>query len=144
MPPPRRISTSRPVSMAAMAMKVSLAPDPRRIVTARAARTDLCGIGIDEDLIAGTQVQIVRMPLRRQTQGQDAHADQVGAMDALEARGQHRAYAEQRRRLSRPSRATSPCHSARPLPRRRSAPSSRVALGGAPQRQMLAASRHGS
>ena len=38
MPPPRRISTSRPVSMAAMAMKVSLAPDARRIVTGTGQR----------------------------------------------------------------------------------------------------------
>ena len=124
--------------MAAMAMKVSLAPDARRIVTGTGPRGPIfAGSASMRILIAGTQVQIVRMPLRRKTQRQDAHADQVGAMDALEARGQHRAYAEQR-------------HAFRgPVARRAHAIAlarhhddggalAGVALGGAEQRQMLA------
>ena len=38
----------------------------------------------------------------RELQRQHAHADEVGAVDALEALGDHRAHAEQPRALRRP------------------------------------------
>ena len=44
----------------------------------------------------------LRVLARLELQGQHAHADEVAAMDALVALGQHRAYAEEQRALGRP------------------------------------------
>ena len=68
----------------------------------RPRRRHLLRRRLDVDAIAGTQRQPLRSQAGRKPQRQDAHADQVRAVDALEARRQHRADAQQALALGRP------------------------------------------
>src|SRR5205807_10119759 len=57
---------------------------------------------VDAELLPAAQPQRLPALAALELQRQDAHADQVGAVDALEALGDHRADAEQERALGRP------------------------------------------
>ena len=67
---------------------------------------DRAGLGISqvaevEDLAAG-EAECLRVLARGELAGQYAHADQVGAVDALEALGDHGLHAEQHRAFGGP------------------------------------------
>ena len=71
------------------------APAPRGARRSASARRSRCGRRARSRASSGSHAG-------GQAQRQDAHADQVGAVDALEARGEHRADAEQALALGRP------------------------------------------
>ncbi len=107
MPPWRKYSASRGVSMRTRASKrdwlgalahgghgtVSGAGPPSAIASARPVDR--------EELLAGEPERVGALPVG-ELQRQHAHPDQVRAVDALEALGDHGPHAEQLRALGRP------------------------------------------
>ena len=61
-----------------------------------------CGLSYDVDHLVATQAEAVHRVAGLELQRQHAHADQVAAVDALEALGDHRLDAQQLRALGRP------------------------------------------
>src|SRR5258706_10400680 len=75
----------------------------------RASRTDGFGRRVDLEAVAGLQYEFARPDLGWQPDRQDPHRDQVRAMNALEARREHRPDSQQALRfrgpVARPARA---------------------------------------
>ena len=140
-PPVCRMSTSSVVSTAAAASKVSVLPLARWMVTATSARgASWSGRASTSIRSPGLSSQLRRMPLGRQPYRQDAHADEVRAVDALEADGENRAHAEKRRAFSGPvARRSGAVAFAGDEDDGRALVA--VALGSTPQRQHFAAWR---
>ena len=98
MPPCATYSTSCGVSTRAITVNVLAPALHRQLLLRDDARRDAVDL---DDLVAG-EAERGRVLAGLELQRQDAHADQVRAVDALEALRDHRAHAEQQRALRGP------------------------------------------
>src|SRR3954452_5003571 len=96
MPPWRKYSTSVGVSILTRAVNST---SPARTLTVRAAPPSMPP---DRDRRLAGEPERGGALAVRELERQDAHADQVGPVDALEGPRDHRAHPEQRRAFGRP------------------------------------------